>query len=295
MWSGLINAFGIRFRFHPLFVLLMLCSMLTGRFLELATLFGIVLIHELGHVAAAKHFGWRVTEVQLLPFGGVAEVDESGNVPARQEFWVALAGPLQNAWMIGFAWAMKTWGGGDPAWWDYFMEANVWIGGFNLLPVLPLDGGKMLLALLSYPVSYYRASNAAVWTSLAVSALAILASVFPLQEPGLRLNGLILGLFLFYSNWFLRKNLPYHFLRFLMSRERRAAEHVARGVHARPILVVGSRRVPDILRMFMREQYHLIYVCSQQGAIRRVIPEQRLVRAYLRDPKPGSAISDLIV
>jgi stage IV sporulation protein FB len=291
----LIRIKGIAFRFHPLFVLLMLLSVVTGRFLELLTLFGIVLIHELGHVAAAAGFGWRISEVQLLPFGGVAVVEEAGNVPAREEFWVALAGPLQNAWMIGFAWAMKTWGGGDPVWWSYFMEANAWIAGFNLLPILPLDGGKLLLALLSYRVSYYKAAAAAVWTSLAVSLLMVLASAFPLHEPGVRLNGLVLGLFILVSNWFLLKNLPYHFLRFLMSRERRSAEHVARGVLARPILVEGQRKTTDILRMFMREQYHLIYVCSRHGAIRGVIPEQRVVRSYLSDPKPGSAISDLIV
>ena len=72
----------------------------TGYFLEAITLFGIVLIHELGHLTAAKGFGWRVQEVQLLPFGGVLIVDELGTTSTREELIVALAGPLQHVWMI---------------------------------------------------------------------------------------------------------------------------------------------------------------------------------------------------
>lgn len=60
---------------------MLLISVLTGYFIETVTLFGIVFIHEMGHVVAAKSFGWRVKEVQLLPFGGVAVVEEPGAYP----------------------------------------------------------------------------------------------------------------------------------------------------------------------------------------------------------------------
>ena len=73
---------GISFRLHPLFVLVMLASVVTGRFAELITLFAIVLWHELGHLFAALRYGWTVKEVKLLPFGGVLEVEDAGSIPA---------------------------------------------------------------------------------------------------------------------------------------------------------------------------------------------------------------------
>ena len=76
-----------------------MASIVTGYFVELITLFAIVFVHELGHVAAARGFGWNVLEVKLLPFGGVAEVEEAGSLPSKEEAIVAIAGPLQNLWM----------------------------------------------------------------------------------------------------------------------------------------------------------------------------------------------------
>lgn len=295
MWSILINWRGTTYRLHPLLVLLMVASLLTGYFVELATLFGIVLIHELGHVAAARGFGWRVREVQLLPFGGVASVEESSNVPAREELIVALAGPLQNAWMAAFAALMRQSGWGDLEWWDYFVQANLMIGLFNLIPVLPLDGGKLMQALFSYGMTYHRAMLSSVWISLFVSLMVVLGSLVQLRQSGIQLNLLVIGLFLFYSNWYGYKHLPFQFLRFLMSREKRAEARVLQGALAQPIVVGGRHKLAVILRMFMREKYHLIYVMDAGGQIVRVIPEQQLVRTYFQGKNPGCAISDLFV
>jgi len=99
----LIELFGTVYRLHPLFVLMMAAALLIGHFVELLVLFGVVVVHELGHVAAARWFGWRVREVRLLPFGGVAVADPADGADSVQETAVALAGPLQNLLMIGFA------------------------------------------------------------------------------------------------------------------------------------------------------------------------------------------------
>lgn len=87
-------------RIHPLFWLIVCSAVWTGYFIEIITLFVLVLIHELGHAAAAGAFGWRVDSIELLPFGGVVKTDEWGTVPSREEMTVALAGPFQHILMI---------------------------------------------------------------------------------------------------------------------------------------------------------------------------------------------------
>ncbi|MCD1258214.1 M50 family metallopeptidase [Paenibacillus athensensis] len=290
---------GTRYRFHPLFILMMLGSAVTGLFLEAATLFGVVLIHELGHVAAAKGFGWRVKEVQLLPFGGVAVVEELGSVSAREELLVALAGPLQHVWMMALAWAMQAVGAPGGDWWGYFWQVNAMIAMFNLLPILPLDGGKVMMCLLSYAMSYHRAMVYSVWASLVLSSGVVLAAigqgVFGGAGSRLQLNLAVIGLFLLVSNWYALKQRQFHFMRFLMNRSLRAESLIGQGALAQPIVVPKGRRIADVVKLLMRDKYHLIYVLGERGRIQAVVPEQQLVRGFLEGKKAGSAVSELFM
>ena len=81
----------------------MALAIMTAHFFELTMFLMIVLIHELGHAFAASFYSWRIKRISLLPFGGVAEMDEHGNRPLKEEAIVTLAGPLQHVWMIGVA------------------------------------------------------------------------------------------------------------------------------------------------------------------------------------------------
>ncbi len=286
---------GTTYRFHPLFTLVMIGSALTGYFLEAITLFGIVLIHELGHVAAAKGFGWRLKEVQLLPFGGVAVVEELGTVPAREELIVALAGPLQHLWLIGLAYGAQVFSPGNEEWWSYFIRANFMIALFNLLPVLPLDGGKILQSLLSYVVPYRRCVYCSVVVGLFLSLFIIFGAVYQVFSGDLQLNLLVIGLFLLVSNWYGYRQIHFHFIRFLMSRGMHMSRFLAKGTLAQPIVVTKQRKISEVLKLFMREKYHLIYVVNEKGRIQAVLPEQQLVSGFMEGKKPGSAVSELFM
>lgn len=273
----------------------MLTSAVTGFFIELFILFGIVFIHELGHVAAAKGFGWRIKEVQLLPFGGEAVVEEQGTISAWEETIVALAGPLQNGFMMLFAVAMHKWGIWDNGWSSYFIQANLLIGLFNLLPVLPLDGGKIMQSLFSLWLNYYRTIYYCTWLSMAMSVFIIAVSISQFSSVGIHLNLLMIGLFLLFTNGYQIRNIQYHYIRFLMHREIRASKMMERGVIAHPIIVKKSKKVKEVIHLFMREQYHLIYVINELGMIQAVLPEQLLIKKYFTENKPESAVSDLFM
>lgn len=259
----------------------MLLSVITGQFLELLTLFTIVLIHEMGHVCAALFAGVTVKSVQLLPFGGVAVIEDHGRLTASQEIGIALAGPLQNGIMIGLAWGVGGLGLGNPAFLDYFIEANAIIALFNLLPILPLDGGKIVKAAMSVRVPYY---STLLWSgrlSIAASVLVLAYALLPLGAGGgLRLNVLMIGAFLLYSNITDHRNLPYVFMFFLMNREAVYEHHLRTGAVAAPIVALAAKPLDDILRLFRRNQYHFVYVLNGEGNVVAVVPEQRLISSY---------------
>ncbi|MCY9516548.1 M50 family metallopeptidase [Paenibacillus apiarius] len=286
----MINWRGTVYSLHPLFILMLGMAALTGYILELLTLFSIVLIHELGHVVAARMFGWSITEVKLLPFGGVAETEDGSLAPAWQEWIVAMAGPLQNGIMIAAALFFQHAGWWNDTWTEDFIRANAFIGLFNLLPILPLDGGRMLQAACSFWLSYHRTLLLGAWISLGCSVLMAIFSIYPLlMGERMNLNVFALSLFLLWSNWIEQRNLPYRFVRFLMHRPVRLRQWERRVSLGRPIVTQSGRPLSMVVRLFRRDSYHFIYVMGESGRIQRVIPEQQLIDAFFDDPTPGDA------
>ncbi|OAB46659.1 M50 family metallopeptidase [Paenibacillus glacialis] len=278
----MINIRGVTLSLHPLFVIVMLMSILTGSFIELITLFVIVLIHEMGHMSAAVVMGIKVRSVQLLPFGGVVSIEDHGKLTAWKEIIIALAGPLQNGIMMVIGMTFMAVGWGNIEFISYIVHGNMVIAVFNLLPILPLDGGKILQSLAS---RYYPYHFTLLWSSrvsIVTSMVVILFSLLPLikGEGIIQLNILMIGIFLFYSNLIDYRNLPYRFMRFLMNRDSIHIKYSAKGTNAHPIIVDAAKHLENILRLFKREKYHLIYIMDKNGKIIVVLPEQRLISAY---------------
>ncbi|CAM4438204.1 M50 family metallopeptidase [Paenibacillus phoenicis] len=275
---------GIAISFHPFFVIIMLMSVLTGHFLELLALFTIVFVHEMGHVFAARMYDIKVLSVQMLPFGGVAVMEDAGDLTAGREMVIALAGPLQNLLLIGASLLLHAVGIWDGPFLSYFIQSNLLIALFNLLPILPLDGGKISQALCSLVMPYYATLLWSYRISLLSSALLVAYSFLPLLLGlgGMQLNLLLIGLFLLYSNLTDYRNIPYRFIRFLVNRDRSFSRHLLSGTLAQPIVAEKTKPLDHILRLFKREKYHFIYVMNQQGNIVAVVPEQRVISSFLQ-------------
>lgn len=141
-------------------------------------LFVAVTLHELGHSFQALKFGVRVRDITLMPMGGLARMDEIPEKPS-QELRIALAGPLVNfaiaALLSGLGILLHAQSLvsldelrtslGSVSWsgmLSYLTMANLALGLFNLIPAFPMDGGRVLRALLALKLDYARATAIAV-------------------------------------------------------------------------------------------------------------------------------------
>ncbi len=281
---------GIQIRVHPLFWVVIILSLVTGQFVEVITLFVLVVIHELGHITAAWTFEWRFRSLELLPFGGVAKTDEWGTVPAHEEIVVALAGPFHNVMMIiiGYLFFMMGWW--SEVWTTYFVQGNVMLAVFNLLPAYPLDGGKVLQAALSYRIPYRKCI---VW-SLS-SGLLVGGGLFAweLLSPtsGMNLNLIVIAVFLLYHNWIALRQKEYQYIRFLMSRQRGKIPEYAPVIQ---LPVYSDEPLISVVKRWYKEAYHVLVVTDRESGQVAAIPEEAVLHRYFDEGDPRCQVGELL-
>ncbi len=135
-------------------------------------IFGCVLLHELGHALAARRYGVPTRDIILLPIGGVARMERMPDLPS-QELVVALAGPAVNVVIAAVLFMVGI--GLDTTLFQQLLWVNLMLVGFNLIPAFPMDGGRVLRALLAMRQPYHEATELAAQVG---KSFAILFGIF---------------------------------------------------------------------------------------------------------------------
>jgi Zn-dependent protease len=233
------------------------------------TIFLCVVLHELGHAVAASYFGITTREISLLPIGGVALLDRLPQRP-RAELIIALAGPLVNLIIAlillfpavnsmnhGLVKAIESINGHNFIV-NLFM-VNITMAAFNLIPAFPMDGGRVLRAILSMKLDRIQATKIAARTGQLLAVAAVMVSIFTNQHlisnPGL----LLISLFVFYSAQAELQS----FVHWSM-----LDGHVAREVTMKDFGEVESTdKLSTVVNLMLSSSYHSFVVFRDQKAV----------------------------
>ena len=182
-WSLKVGRFsGIDVRMHITFLLLVgwiallywqqgqsLAAALIG-VMFILTIFLCVILHEFGHALAARRYGIRTRDIVLLPIGGVARLEKLPTTPLH-ELWVSLAGPAVNVAIAAvlFVWlkftasfeAFQLMTVTGSSFFEKLLAVNLFMIAFNMIPAFPMDGGRVLRAVLAMRTSHGRATRIA--------------------------------------------------------------------------------------------------------------------------------------
>jgi len=212
-WSFRIaTVAGIEVRIHVTFLLILgvfallfahdggLEAAVFGTLFFLA-LFLCVVLHEFGHAFAARVYGIRTPDITLYLIGGVARLERMPTSPWH-ELVIALAGPAVNVAIAGFLWIAVVRGYTfadlfdprmDEDFWSGLLRINVFLVLFNMIPAFPMDGGRVVRALLATRLPYATATMIAARIGQVLAVAFVVASFTELASPML----LVIGMFVF--------------------------------------------------------------------------------------------------
>lgn len=189
---------GIEFSVHPLFFVFGIYYALTGRIFIFIIYTTCAIIHELGHSLCANKNGYRLNKITLMPFGAIVHGNLS-NIKLVDQVKIALSGPFVNFLIAIFFIA---------TWWvfpesyavtDLLVVANLSLCLVNLIPVSPLDGGRIVFSLIALKFGERKAEKITRWLGIVFSLILIGFFVLSIFLGVTNISLLFFSLFAFFG------------------------------------------------------------------------------------------------
>lgn len=259
----------LQFKFNPLFVVVFLLFSFTGMFLQLLLALSLVFVHELAHVIAAYWEGFSIQKIELFPFGGVAEYSGLLALNPGAEIRVAVAGPLLNLLLAFLFWLSN---------WEILFYYNLILAGFNLLPALPLDGGRIFRALLVKKRGFCRGTTGAIRLTHYLVMIGFLIAMITVYLGKASFFVLLIFFFIYSSVVREKKQYVYKFFTYLTRREDYLTE-----IETSPIFfqaVKMNLNLRNVLSLIRPDRFNLFYVLNNNLRVISVIGEVKLLDAF---------------
>lgn len=147
-----------------------LISFVTGNFKNFIVFSLIIFIHECGHLSMALYFKWNVKSVVILPFGGLTIFEDDINKPLKEEFLILIMGPLiQILFTVFYRYN------------EIIVNYSITILSFNLLPIYPLDGARLINIILNKFISFKKSHLLTLYISILTIILFIIRKSYNLM------------------------------------------------------------------------------------------------------------------
>jgi len=255
------NVAGIDLIVSYWFIAMILFFSLAGMMMKVLLVFSAVLWHELAHAGAAIALGFSVREVELLPFGGVARIEGLGAASSKSEMIIAAAGPAASMVLAAIVYGSMFYFNLWTEIWDFFYKANIMLAIFNMIPGLPLDGGRIFRAWLALYIDYGKATAIAAGVSKCVSISLVSIVIFQyVQGSTINISFLVAAIFLYTTAKSELKMAGFRTLR-IMAQKKTLLR--SRGMMPTTHLtVMKGVLLKDIVRLFRPDQYYVMLVVN---------------------------------
>ncbi len=279
--NSMLKVLGIKFKFNLLFIIILFLFSISGLFITASLSFLVVLLHELAHSITAKREGVLVKEIELLPFGGVAKFRDLIQLKPESELRIALAGPLLNLILAAVTLILLRYRILPSLAGYFFLKVNLSIALFNLIPALPLDGGRILRAYLTTKVGFKEATYYSLRISRALSVILAILSIILLYFGYTNILLLLISFFIYFIALKEGKYASYVLMQYIAKKKGRIFKEQV--VPIQQLLANEETPLGEILDKLVPNQFHIVTVVDDQLDIIGVVTEDKFINSLITE------------
>lgn len=234
-----------------------------------------IIIHELCHYLMAVKVGARVEDFKVHPLGTSIEISNYDELNPKEETLICFAGPVMNLLLAGVFFIIKGWFS-EEFFYNCF-EINLALGIFNLLPVFPLDGSKILRASLSRRMLYKRAYNTTVVISFLIGFLFLGTFFVGIYIHKVNLILVLFGVFIIYITYKEKGRVMYIIMGDIIKKRKRLLNK--KYIDNKFLSVYYKQELLYVLGLVDKNKFNVFYVLNEEMKLLYTISEDELIEA----------------
>ena len=276
----LMRIWGVDIKINVLLCILFFFLFFLGYVENVILTFIVVLFHEGSHVVTAKLLHYNTENIELFPFGGVARIEESIAINPQHEIMIALAGPLFNFILALLGYQLMNIFQRFDEMLIFFIYTNLIIGFFNLIPILPLDGGRIVRAYLAFLIGVKRSTKIVVRLSKTISVILFLWGCFIVQYNEVNIFIPMLAIFLFIAAHREHQMAVFIFMKEITQKKQYL---LAQGVlNTKNLVAVKNTSIKDVMNQFVPRKYHIITVMDKRCNVVGILTESEMLDGMIK-------------
>ena len=256
---------------------LILVAAVTHTLRDTAVAYAVVMIHELAHFYAAKRRGVEVGGLVIMPFGVSLQLKERYIRDTVSDMYICAAGPAGNVVMILLSTAVRQYLPQYSELLDFFILSNVSILLINIVPILPLDGGRLLRAYIAGSMGYARAYRITrIIGGFGIVIVAVLG-IAALWYTRFNVSLVLLCAFLVFNMSAEKKNNDFLVMQQVLQSPQKLKKERLMPIKA--IAVMADTPAAQLLKNFSYNHFYIVNVCDEDAAVIGTLSETQIIRA----------------
>ena len=236
--------------------------------------FFFIALHEISHLVVVKLMNIETKELRLHCLGATLEIRDYNTLSLKEQIIICLAGPVFNALMSLMFFTMFKFFGND--FFLMIVEVNLALAIFNIMPMYPLDGFKLLLSFLSLRLSYVKANKVSSVISYIVNIVLIILSIIFLVYKNISgIFIIIICSFSIFKTFKDRKNIMYTVMESLFKKQNLIVRK--RYMKTKSISVYWEESIIDLIKVLQKDKFHIFYILDKNMRVVYVLKEDEFM------------------
>lgn len=270
----------VEVKISPIIVFIPLILLVTGHLSEYCIALISIGLHELGHTITARLFGYRADQIKITPIGFSVTIDTISCSEAAS-ILICLAGPFVNLLIYAVtAVASHEFGNMGPIW-QVVAAANIFLALFNMMPALPLDGGRIVYEVLAARVGLTAAERISKKLSIAFAIILLLIGAYQFYISYYNFSLVLIGICIIILVDSRRMESALMNIRQILYRRSKLAK---KGVYpARALVVMKSTRLNEAIKNMDFDMFHIVHVLDDNLRLEKALTENEIMDAIAKE------------